>query len=80
MMKKLLYHGGDKALPVENIQFPVIRANCDFGQGFYLAESKETAEEWIRKKKTPIVTVYEYEENPEEQFHLILADSLARGF
>jgi hypothetical protein len=69
-MKKLLYHGGDRALPIKNIQFPGIRANCDFGQGFYLAESKETAEEWIRKRKNPIVTVYEYEENPEEQILL----------
>jgi hypothetical protein len=48
--KKLLYHGGDSALPVENIQFPGLRVNCDFGQGFYLAENKEAAEEWNRKK------------------------------
>ena len=57
---KLLYHGGDRSLPIENIQFPGLRVNCDFGRGFYLAENKETAEEWIRKSKTPIVNVYEY--------------------
>ena len=68
--KKLLYHGGERALPIESIQFPGIRANCDFGQGFYLAESKDAAEEWIRKRKTPIMTVYEYNENPEEQILL----------
>jgi len=70
---KLLYHGGDRALPVESIQFPGFRVNCDFGQGFYLAEKKDAAEEWIRKRKTPIVTVYEYDDNPEEQ--IILKDT-----
>ena len=70
--KKLLYHGGDSALPIEKIQFPGLRVNCDFGQGFYLAENKEAAEEWVRKRKTPIVTVYEYDNNPEEQ--IILKD------
>jgi len=73
---KLLYHGGDKSLPTENIQFPGLRVNCDFGQGFYLAENKETAEEWIRKRKTPIVTVYEYSNNPEEQILLTGEDWL----
>jgi len=65
--KKLLYHGGDKVLPVDGIRFPGLRNNCDFGQGFYLAENNETAEEWIRKRKTPIVSVYEYDDNPDEQ-------------
>jgi len=73
---KLLYHGGDKPLPTANIKFPGLRLNCDFGQGFYLAESKETAEEWIRKRKTPIVTVYEYNDNPEEQILLAGKDWL----
>jgi len=74
--KKLLYHGGSKALPIENIQFPGIRVNCDFGQGFYLAENKDAAEEWIRKRNTPIVTVYEYDDNPEEQIILKETDWL----
>jgi len=65
--KKLLFHGGDKALTVENIQFPGPRANCDFGHGFYLTENKEVAEEWIRKRKLPVVSVYEYDHNEEEQ-------------
>ena len=73
---KLLYHGGDRALPVESIQFPGIRINCDFGQGFYLAENKDAAEEWIRKRKTPIVTVYEYDDNPENQILLKNVDWL----
>lgn len=68
--KKLLYHGGDRELKTENIQFPGIRLNCDFGQGFYLAENKESAEEWIRKKKTPVVSVYEYDDDKEEQIVL----------
>ena len=45
-------------------------------QGFYFAENKETAEEWIRKRKTPIVTVYEYNNNPEEQILLTGEDWL----
>jgi hypothetical protein len=74
--KKLLYHGGDSALPIENIKFPGIRVNCDFGRGFYLADNKDAAEEWVRKRKTPVVTVYEYENNPEEQIILKDADWL----
>jgi len=74
--KKLLYHGGDRALPIENIQFPGIRVNCDFGPGFYLTENKDAAEEWIRKRKTPIITVYEYDDNPEDQIILKDADWL----
>ena len=71
--KKLLYHGGDRTLPTENVQFPGPRINCDFGQGFYLAENKEAAEEWVRKRKTPVVSVYEYDSNMEDQ--IILKDT-----
>jgi len=53
-----LYHGSDKTKTIEDLKFPGPRINCDFGPGFYLAESKETAEEWVRRNETPVINVY----------------------
>ena len=53
-----LYHGSDKTKTIEDIKFPGPRFNCDFGPGFYLAERKETAEEWVRGSDEPVVNIY----------------------
>jgi hypothetical protein len=47
---KLLYHGGERELRLESIKFPGLRNDCDFGAGFYCAENKDTADEWVAKK------------------------------
>ncbi|MCL1863974.1 MAG: DUF3990 domain-containing protein [Defluviitaleaceae bacterium] len=69
-MSKLLYHGGDTTLTLDKIKLPGLRCDCDFGQGFYLAEQKDTAEEWIRKRKSPVISVYEYDDDKSEQVQL----------
>jgi len=59
---KLLYHGGKSTLKTNDIIFPGLRNDCDFGAGFYCAENKDTADEWVAKKSfnTKIISVYEY--------------------
>ena len=70
MDKIILYHGGDKPMPTAHIQRPGPRADCDFGQGFYLTPDKHIAEEWVRKKQPPIISVYELTYSPQEVLHL----------
>ena len=53
-----LYHAGDREILINDIIFPGPRGSCDFGRGFYLAESRRTAEEWVVNKKSPVVNVY----------------------
>lgn len=68
--KLLLYHGGVKTIRLEDIRLPGLREDCDFGQGFYLSQNKDTAEEWVRNKKPPIINVYEYISDPDDEVHL----------
>jgi hypothetical protein len=68
----LLYHGGERELKPQNIIFPGLRNDCDFGAGFYCAENKETADEWVAKKPfaTKIISVYEYTPNANNEIIL----------
>ena len=56
----LLYHGSEAVRKIEDIKIPGPRERCDFGQGFYLAESKHTAEEWVIRESTPIINSYSF--------------------
>lgn len=58
MISKTLYHAGAAIIRREDIILPGPREDCDFGRGFYLAESRKTAEEWVFSKESPIVNVY----------------------
>jgi len=66
----ILYHGSDAVKKLEDIKLPGPREDCDFGQGFYLAESKDTAEEWARNEATPVINVYEYHPTPSNEIEL----------
>lgn len=70
----LLYHGGEKELSVNEIIFPGLRDDCDFGAGFYCAKNKETADEWVSKKRfnKKIISVYEYTQDKDDE--IILSD------
>jgi len=65
-----LYHASDKVVDVRDICFPGPRGNCDFGEGFYLAESKQTAEEWVINRSSPVVNVYKLEVSRDGILHL----------
>jgi len=54
-----LFHGGEKIVKPDELYFPGPRGNFDFGKGFYLAENKHIAEEWVKDKQTPIINEYE---------------------
>jgi len=56
-----LYHASDQIRKVEDIIFPGPRNNCEFGVGFYLAESKQTAEEWVIGRTNPTINVYNFD-------------------
>ena len=53
-----LYHGGVMEVKPDDLYFPGPRGKFDFGSGFYLAESKHVAEEWVKDKPTPIINEY----------------------
>ena len=71
MQTKVLFHG-EKELQVEDIIFPGLRNDCDFGLGFYCAENKDTADEWVSKKsfKNKIISVYEYTQDKNNEIFL----------
>lgn len=63
-MNITLYHGSYTEVkePLVNVG----RKNLDFGQGFYLTNIKEQAENWAKKaaedkNKTPIVSIYNFD-------------------
>jgi hypothetical protein len=62
-MKAILYHGGDKEMPSNEINFPGPRPDCDFGAGFYCTPNRKIAEEWVRNKQSPVISMYELEYN-----------------
>ena len=55
-----LYHASDKNMPIQEIQFPGPRENCDFGPGFYLTDNKFTSEEWVFEEDKPIINKYDF--------------------
>ena len=71
-----LYHGSDTAKEIQEITFPGPRENCDFGAGFYLAASKQTAEEWVIRESTPVINSYLLKAKAADILHLAGEDWL----
>ena len=57
----LLYHGGYRAIETPRIITGGFAK--DFGDGFYCTELKEQAIRWSRRYTTPIVTLFDYQDN-----------------
>ena len=70
VVKAKLYHGSDKAVQIEDIMIPGPRATCDFGDGFYLTESRRVAEEWVARDSTPVLNTYDFSALKEEVLYL----------
>ena len=72
-----LYHGSNIA--IDNINLAMCRPYKDFGQGFYLTDIEEQAEKMaIRVAKiygqSPILNVYEINDNFKELYNLRIKD------
>lgn len=72
----IVYHGA-----TQKVEHPVCdfgRPNLDFGQGFYVTDIKEQAEEWAyrqadARKEVPVLNVYEFDrERAIQEFHYLL--------
>lgn len=61
MSKQIIYHGS--YCKVENPEIKKGKFTKDFGIGFYCTILKEQAEKWAKKYETPIIDIYEYNEN-----------------
>lgn len=59
---QIIYHGSD--CKVENPKIIDGKYTKDFGKGFYCTILSEQAERWAKKYQTPVVNMYEYDENP----------------
>ena len=60
----IVYHGS--TLKVEHPICSFGRPNLDFGQGFYITDIREQAEEWASRqadarKESPLLNVYEFD-------------------
>ncbi len=62
MAKQAIYHGN--YCKVEQPQILESKHCKDFGTGFYCTILKIQAEKWAKKYGTPVINVYEYNENP----------------
>ena len=58
---QIIYHGSYKK--IETPELVENKYTKDFGPGFYCAILENQAERWAKKFNTPIVNVYEYQEN-----------------
>ena len=65
-----LYHGSNKDVQIEGIVIPGPRANCDFGNGFYLTQSRRVAAEWVARDHTPFMNIYDFSASKEEILYL----------
>lgn len=61
MSKQVVYHGS--YCKIEEPKIIKSKYNKDFGEGFYCTVIREQAEKWALKYETPIVNIYEYQEN-----------------
>lgn len=75
----LVYHGSTEIIkePDVNHSYRLL----DFGQGFYVTTVKEQAEKWAKRKanmfdKTPIVNVYQMNEDTKNLKYLDFADDM----
>lgn len=62
MAKQAIYHGS--YLKIVTPKIIVGKYNKDFGIGFYCTILDDQAIRWAKKNETPILNVYEYNENP----------------
>lgn len=62
MSKQIIYHGG--YCKIEKPKILEGKYTKDFGIGFYCTILEEQAEKWSKKYETPVINVYEYNENP----------------
>lgn len=60
---QIIYHGS--YCKVENPKIIKGKYTKDFGIGFYCTILSEQAEKWAKKYDTPIINMYEYNENPD---------------
>lgn len=58
---QIVYCGSD--CKVEKPQIILGKHTKDFGKGFYCTILSDQAERWAKKYKTPVVNMYEYNEN-----------------
>lgn len=63
MSKQVIYHGS--YCKIENPKIIEGEFTKDFGNGFYCTILEEQAKKWAKKYDTPIISEYEYNENPE---------------
>ena len=72
-----LYHGSNIA--IDNINLAMCRPYKDFGQGFYLTDIEEQAQKMAARVariygKTPIINVYEIDDNFRDLYNLKIKD------
>lgn len=58
---QIIYHGSYKK--IETPELVENKYTKDFGPGFYCTILESQAERWAKKFNTPIVNIYEYQEN-----------------
>ena len=61
MAKQIIYHGS--FLKIETQEIRLGKYNKDFGNGFYCTILEEQAIRWAQKNDTPVLNIYEYNEN-----------------
>ena len=62
MSKQVIYHGSN--CKVDKPEIRTGKYTKDFGNGFYCTILKEQAKKWAKKYKTPVLNLYEYDEEP----------------
>lgn len=61
MAKQIVYHGN--YCKIENPEIKNGKYTKDFGEGFYCTILEEQAVKWAKKFETPILNIYEYNED-----------------
>lgn len=80
----IVYHGA-----TQKVEHPVCdfgRPNLDFGQGFYVTDIREQAEEWARRqadarKEVPVLNLYEFDrEKAVQEFRYLLLSAYDKAW
>lgn len=61
MAKQVIYHGS--YCKIENPEIKNGKYTKDFGEGFYCTVLKEQTIKWAKKFETPMINIYEYNED-----------------
>ena len=61
MAKQIVYHGSYTT--IKDPEIKTGKYTKDFGEGFYCTLLKEQAIKWANKYDSPVLNVYEYDEN-----------------